>query len=438
MTFRHSLRSRIIFAFCLFGCVLGSVFALIVYISLDYIDDSLIDNRLEQEIEHISRHYQQNGEIATPVSPHIKAYRGTASMAAPFKEMVAGFSEGFHEAYLGKEEYHIAVITLPNLDNPVYLIFEVSALEFTEKRKFRISMVLVAGVIMVVGLGLWIGWMTSSKVIAPVIHLAEKVDKGGPDNLPTDLSRHFYDDEVGVLARALEQSMQRVETFVDREQRFTRNASHELRTPVAVIKGAVELLKKNLDKPAAAVLRPLNRIDRSVANMENIIEALLWLSREEAPISPQASFVVLPVVRDIIEQNQKLIAGKPVDINLVARADPVLKVSSPLFQIALANLIRNSVDHTTKGTITVYVHDDRVVISDTGEGIAQNNLNAVMQPHVSGSGSKGFGLGLTIVKRLCDRLNWQFHIQSEINAGTTAELIFNSYKNNFTIPSPND
>jgi signal transduction histidine kinase len=426
MIFRHSLRSRIIIAFCFFGAILGSVFALIVYISLDYIDDSLINNSLEQEIDHISRHYQQNKQIAIPASPHIKAYSGTTSMPAPLRELVVGLSEGFHEAYLGEEEYHIAFITLPNLDNPLYLIFKVRALEFTEKRKFRIAMVLVAGVVMVIGLGLWIGWLTSSKVIAPVAHLAEKVDKVGPDNLPTDLSKHFYDDEVGVLARALQQSMQRVEAFVDREQRFTRNASHELRTPVAVIKGAVELLQKNLDKPPAAVQRPLNRIDRSVANMENIIEALLWLSREEAPINQHASFVVLPVVRDTIEQNRKLINEKPVDINLVAKADPVLKMPPPLFQIALANLIRNAVNHTANGTITVYVYDDRVVVSDTGEGIAQNDLNAVMQPHVSGSGSKGFGLGLTIVKKLCDRLSWQFHIQSEIDIGTTAELIFNS------------
>lgn len=195
-----------------------------------------------------------------------------------------------------------------------------------------------------------------------------------------------------------------------------------------MIKGAVELLQKNLNNPAAAVQRPLNRIDRSVANMENIIEALLWLSREGAPIEQQASFVVLPVVRDTIEQNRKLIAGKPVDIDLVAKADPVLKVPSTLFQIALTNLIRNAVNHTANGTITVYVHDDRVVVSDTGEGIAQNDLSAVTQPHVSGSGSKGFGLGLTIVKRLCDRLNWQLQIQSKIDVGTTAELIFNSYE----------
>jgi ABC-type lipoprotein release transport system permease subunit len=74
MIFRHSLRSRIIIAFCFFGGILGSVFALIVFISLEYIDDSLINQSLKQEIDHISRHYQQNGEIAIPASPHIKPF----------------------------------------------------------------------------------------------------------------------------------------------------------------------------------------------------------------------------------------------------------------------------------------------------------------------------------------------------------------------------
>ena len=87
MTFRHSLRSRIIIAFCFFGGVLGTVFALIVYISLDYIDDSLINDSLKQEIDHISRHYQQNKEVAIPASHHIKIYRGTTAMPAPLITM---------------------------------------------------------------------------------------------------------------------------------------------------------------------------------------------------------------------------------------------------------------------------------------------------------------------------------------------------------------
>ena len=315
MTFRHSLRTRIIIAFCLFGAVLGTVYAAAVYISLDLIDDHLVDNRLVQEIEHIVVHHQQYSDIPPPTSPYITAYIGVASMSPHVREMVGGLTEGFHEAYLGRDEYHIAVQSLPNLDRFLYLLYGVSGLEFSEQRKLNIGFVLAAGVIFVIALELWIGWLTSRKVMAPVSHLAEQVDKSGPDNLPTDLSRHFYQDKVGVLARALEQTKQRVEAFVNREHQFTRDVSHKLRTPVTVIKGAAELLKRHFAAEKKIAPRSLNRIDRSVNKMENIIETLLWLSREDAAIHQGPVFAVAPAAREVIEQNRDLIAGKPVEID---------------------------------------------------------------------------------------------------------------------------
>jgi signal transduction histidine kinase len=428
MTFRHSLRSRIIIAFCLFGGVLGSVFALVVYVSLEYIDDSLIDSSLKQEIDNISRHYQLKNEIPIPASPHIKIFRGTTSMPLPLREMVGGLSEGFHEAYLGKEEYHIAVITLPNLGDSLYLLFDVSALEFTEMRKFRIAMVLVVGVIMVVGLGLWIGWLTSRKVIAPVIYLADRVNKFRPGDRPPDLTKEFADDEVGTLAAALEQSLKRIEAFVEREHQFTRDASHELRTPVTVIKGAVELLREQLDSGEGPRVRPLYRIHRQVNNMEKIIEALLWLSREEIPTDLDQTFSVLSLVRDTIEETRQIIADKSIEISLVAEGNPVLNAPGSLFKIALTNLIQNAVRYASNGHITVRVRDDRVLVSDTGAGIDESKLENIMRPHSRLIGSKGFGLGLSIVQRLCNRLGWQLKIESEINRGTTAQLIFVSIK----------
>ncbi|UCE54753.1 MAG: sensor histidine kinase, partial [Desulfobacterales bacterium] len=98
------------------------------------------------------------------------------------------------------------------------------------------------------------------------------------------------------------------------------------------------------------------------------------------------------------------------------------------FQIALTNLIRNAIQHPASGKISVSVKDDRVMVSDTGTGIETGQLELVTQPRVRGYGSKGFGLGLSIVKRLCDRFGWDFDIESEVGRGTTMHLIFNSPK----------
>jgi signal transduction histidine kinase len=424
MIFRHSLRLRIVIAFCLFGAVLGTVYAVAVHFSLDLIDDNLINARLTQEIEHFSAQHRKNIDSAIPTSPNIFAYFGTASMPPYTKEMVSGINEGFHEISLEQEEYHIAVKKLPNHDQPLYLIYEVSALEFTEKRKLMINIVLVAGVILLSAIGLWIGLLTSRKVIAPVVQLAEQVNLSGSDNLPTDLSKNFYDDEVGVLAKALEKSMQRVKALIEREKQFTRDASHELRTPVTVIKGAVELAQKKQSTNEISVSRPLKRIERAVNDMENIIESLLWLAREEATNDPGQTCAVVPVVKEAIAQLRNLFESKAVDIECVADGNPTVNAPPSILQMVIINLIQNAFHHANEGKITVHICNSRITVSDTGAGIAAGDLETITQPHIRGNSSRGFGLGLAIVKRLCNRFGWHFEIESELGQGTKAQLIF--------------
>lgn len=424
MKFRHSLRIRIIVAYCLFGAVLGTIFAIAVYLSLDFIDDNLVNTRLSQEIDQLGTQYQNNIDLLVPVSSNIKAYVGTALMPPYAKHMVSGIGEGVHEIYHQGNEYHVAVKVFSNRIEPLYLFYDVSSLEFTETRKLKIGVVLITGVVLVIGLGFWIGLLTSRKVIAPVVQLAEQVEQSGPENLPIDLSKNFYNDEVGVLSKMLEEAMQRVDAFVKREKKFSRDASHELRTPVTVIKGAVEILKKQPQAEEKSIRRVLSRIERAVIDMENIIETFLWLGREDSDINDGQACKVLPVIEDVIEQCRHLFAERPVEIDLIAESEPVLNVQSTPFQAVMANLIQNAVRHSTLDKITVHVCKDRIIVSNTGKGIASCALPSVTQPYVRGNSSKGTGLGLAIVKRLCERMGWRFEIESDVGQGTVVQLYF--------------
>lgn len=423
MKFRHSLRMRIVISYCIFGALLATVFAVIVYVSLDFIDDNLVNQRISNEAEYLIRYFQMDGNLPAPTSDHIKAYLGTNSVAPPFKQMVQGLGEGFYEKYINDIEYHILIRTFPVQDDPLYVIYDVSALEFTESRKLLIGAILLTSVFLVIGLGLWIGLITSRKIIAPVAYLAQQVNQSEPESLPKNLSQEFYNDEIGVLAQALEMSMNRVDSFIKREQQFARDASHELRTPVTVIKGAVELLKQRLGEEEA-VIKPLGRIERSVKDMENIIATFLWLAREEAAMAPDQTTAVLPVVKEAIEQNQHLFSQKPIEIEFIVRAEPILPVSAPILKVAVINLVQNAFKYTAAGNITVLIDKDRITISDTGKGIENSKLAAVKQPHVRGDDSRGFGLGLAIVDRLCKRFGWHFDIDSELGKGTKAHLVF--------------
>jgi len=93
--------------------------------------------------------------------------------------------------------------------------------------------------------------------------------------------------------------------------------------------------------------------------------------------------------------------------------------------IVLNNIIRNAYNFTYEGCISIIVDQDYVEISDTGVGIEADKIQDVTKPHIKGSESQGFGIGLTIVKRLCDRFNWRLHIESMKFKGTKVRLYFN-------------
>jgi signal transduction histidine kinase len=158
--------------------------------------------------------------------------------------------------------------------------------------------------------------------------------------------------------------------------------------------------------------------------MENIIATFLWLAREEAAQTPDQTTAVLPVVKEAIEQNQHLFPQKPIEIEFIVRADPILPVSAPVLKVAIINLVQNAFQYTIAGNITVLIDKDRVTISDTGKGIENSRLAAVKQPHFRGDDSQGFGLGLAIVGRLCKRFGWHFDIDSELGKGTIVHLVF--------------
>ena len=95
------------------------------------------------------------------------------------------------------------------------------------------------------------------------------------------------------------------------------------------------------------------------------------------------------------------------------------------------DLLRNALSFTSSGTVTVNIEQDRVEVIDTGEGIPENQLNRITKPYVRGSRSMGFGLGLNIVQRLCDRFGWRLEIENQEGQGTTVRWIFNPCKCKF-------
>ncbi len=229
--------------------------------------------------------------------------------------------------------------------------------------------------------------------------------------------------DAEVLAQSLHNFATRLDAFVERERNFTRDASHELRSPLTIIKVAAEVLADDGSLSPFAQ-RSLTRIQRSVREMEALMESFLILARESNFGLPEEDFLANDVVREQVERFRDLLENKPIELKLEENARFALHAPPRVFAVVIGNLIRNACLYTERGVICVIVEAASVSVSDTGCGMDAEDLERAFQPFYRGSrtGDQGHGIGLAIVRRIADRFNWPVELDSARGHGTTARL----------------
>jgi signal transduction histidine kinase len=432
---RNNLRFRIVLSFCLFGILIGLSYSVILVLSQTWLEDSLFERRLEMETEEYLKQLAADPRAPLPYSRFIKGYLDVNAMPADIRLLAQDLKTGYHEAV--EEDFHIAVQKVPGTHQTLYMVYNVKLLEI---HPFAIAKMIHLTLLMLflfMGIGIFFGVSISRMVISPVVKLARLVHTNkvsSPSNLPV---QEFSDDEVGILAKSIHQYIDRIHHFLDREKRFTREASHELRTPVTVIKGALTLLKNDSELSIDRKGKLLDRIDRAVKDMESNIETFLVLAREENreqgqekdhDDGPSKNFEMVDVrssIENVLAMNQYLLDVKPdVQIDLNYNATPVIRTSGSAFNIAVSNLVRNAIQHTHHGRVSISLEEDRLIVSDTGLRSNPPDLQSVIEPFEKGDSSTGFGIGLSIVERLCKRFGWSFTMNHANGQGFSVELVF--------------
>jgi signal transduction histidine kinase len=287
----------------------------------------------------------------------------------------------------------------------------------------------LALVLLVLYLSTWLGFRASRRAVSPVMALARSVrqlDPNAPDPavFEPDHLPFGADDEVGELSAALARFAQRINEFMERERHFTRDASHELRSPLTVIRMASDVLLQGTSL-GESERRTVERIRRSALDMEELTAAFLLLARESETGLPMETVCINDVVAAELERAQPLAAGRPVALQLDARCRLSLRAPEKVLSALLGNLLRNAFAYTDAGSVRVEIHPDAVVIEDTGVGLPVGRYRDMEQPFVRGSSARpGYGVGLTIVRRLSDRFGWPVEFTSQAGVGTRARVAF--------------
>ena len=402
----------------------GALVALGAFVASSYVRDLVVQDALEQEAAYFWEQRKLDPAHRAPQSRTMRAYavdRGGSASLVP--EVLRNLPPGVHEL----ESPGVMVLVDEQPEGRFYVTYPTD-----RARELTLAMIAAPVLLALLALALsgWLTYRVARRLVAPMGWLAGEVrnwdprnpDVRGlaPDRLPPD-----SDEETRELAGAMHAMAERVRAFVARERDFTRDASHELRTPLTVIRVASDLLLGDPDMPARSQ-RSLSRIQRAGRDMEAVIESFLILAREGGIEPQREDFAVRSVVEEEVAKVQAVVAAKPVSLEVMALAEPVLHASPRVFAVMLRNLLLNAGTFTEQGRIEVRIEADRVVVSDTGIGMDAGTLQRAFDPFYRADPDNvtGKGMGLSIVRRLGERFGWPVSLDSEPGQGTTATIHF--------------
>jgi signal transduction histidine kinase len=418
MRFSRGLRFRVASAFALVGGGVALVTAIGLYVGVRDAGDRLIDETLRAEIQDYLARRARNPASPPPATATLLGYALPARQgeAVP-PEPIALWPPGLHQVRLDGVYYRVAIADRGN--SRYFLLYNESLLrEKQTSLKLYLAVFVLLMALLSGGIALWL----AERVIEPVKELARRVRAVRPESHPGQLSEDFPQDEVGELARSFELTLHRLADFIDRERAFTADVSHELRTPIAVIRGAAEVLLADETRPEKDRQR-LARIERGAADMADLSTALLAMARERDD-ARRAPVDLAALVEESIEKHRHLLGTRPVELEWDRAARPQVAADANLVAIVIANLLRNSFTYTERGSIRIHLDEASFSVTDTGIGIPREALDKVFQRHYKGAHSEGAGIGLALVKKICDRYGWTVVLHSEAGRGTQAEFRF--------------
>lgn len=259
-----------------------------------------------------------------------------------------------------------------------------------------INLILIGlGTALMIGLVVGLLWRRVSRPITALGNWAAGLSER---NLSEPVPDFVY-PELNRFAELVRTSLTSAQQGLEREQAFLSHTSHELRTPISVVRANLELLRKIQSsegpKPDPRETEIINRIDRASMTMKDVTETLLWLGRDDASSHPCKALRVDELISELVDGLRYRLQGQSVKLKLDLEPAELYLPEAPT-RIVLGNLIRNAFQHTHQGVVSIVQRNGKVIIVNS------------LQEGSEGAGETGFGLGLKLTERFTEKLGWHY------------------------------
>jgi heavy metal sensor kinase len=326
--------------------------------------------------------------------------------------------------------------TAVSVNGGEYRVLVATPMDATEATLSRVRMLLLWSAPIVLLLASLGGYWISRRALAPVDEITRAARVIGIRNLSQRLAVPTSGDEIQRLSETWNGMLARLDSAVKRLSQFTADASHELRTPIALIRTTAELTLRRERSPET-YREALRQVLLESERTTRLVEDLLLLARADAglPSLPLERLELIPLVRDVCQQGQILAGARQLEISAEIPDEPVfVEANDPALRRMLLLLLDNAMKYTPSGGhITLSVDPGpggaTVAVRDTGIGIPETALPHVFERFYRVDESRnrdagGAGLGLSIAKWIAERHHASLEAESVVGQGSVFRIRF--------------
>jgi signal transduction histidine kinase len=265
-----------------------------------------------------------------------------------------------------------------------------------------------------------VGYFIIKKSLCPVKQTIKDVNQIQEQEFEKRLISHTKNDEIEELVNTFNNILDKLNISYSKIKRFSNDASHELKTPLTVIRGIVELgLRK--DRTKDEYKKILNNTLNQTIALQELVDSLLFLSSTNKK-EIEATFKTIEIdeiIINIISQNRLLMQEKNIQIKFINFENIKIKAHPLLVQMMISNIIQNAIKYSHKDSIIeISLNKSSLTIKDYGIGIKENEIKNIFDRFYRVEQSrtnKGYGLGLSIVKLIANIHNFKIEVQSKYN-----------------------
>lgn len=298
--------------------------------------------------------------------------------------------------------YRVLNAIISDGKNNFELIARKSSVESDDLMESIIYPVLVLFAILMIGFFL-INWFVSNKLWQPFYSTLNKLKTYKVDDTSVVYEKSTI-QEFSELNKTLELMTKKIHQDYISQKQFIENASHEIQTPLAVIKSKIELLiqSKTISESDIQIIQSVYNASNKLSSLNKALLLLSKIENNQFKELDEIQFKLL--IEKTIEHFQDIISHKNINIEKKYLADPSFRMNPVLADILISNLIQNAIRHNIPGGfIVIQLSNKNIVISNASNSSFKNTKELFQRFRKSEASAESIGLGLAIVKEIADK-----------------------------------